>query len=572
MMLWHRTLAGVVLLCMVSPACNHNKKKGELVSGTDNPLTDSVAFRDTVSEVAWVEGLRRMRVRGYGIVAGLGTHGSSECPRGIRHRLVQEMYKMEQFAERGRDALPITPEQIIDDRDTAVVMVEGEIPAAAQVGDRFDLTVRALSGTQTTSLEGGRLYDCDLRIQREVSGGSIEGKRLATGTGPMSINPWSKPESAATQVNLRIGAILGGGKVEKTRRLRLVLEHPSYRQAIAMANCINTRFPRQRKVADGQTPAHVKLRIPREYADDPKHFLDVVRHLYLPTTPGFLDCRAAALAEEILDPDAPHMDIVLAFEGIGRTTLPLLHKLYGDARPHVSFHAGLAGMRLEDKAAIEPVAACALNPRSPYRPAAIRALAAAKTMYRPASVLRTLLDDADPRIRVMAYEGLCKSRDDAVVSTDIGGDSFRFDIVPCGGRNLIYATRTRERRIALLGGTIRCVPPVFFCDAEGTITITADQDDQKLTLLRKARFRDRVSPPIPVSLNVADLIPMLGDDPAVQNGELVSGLAIPYSLVVKALADLCRSNSINADFMLEQATITEMFGPLREGGRGESEL
>ena len=572
-MLWRRVLTWFgVAWCAALPACNHNKPAGELVSGVDNPLTDSMAFRDTVSEVAWIEGLRRMRVRGYGIVAGLGTRGSSECPRSVRQRLVQTMYKMERFAERGRDALPITPEQIIDDRDTAVVTVGGEIPAAAQVGDRFDLTVRALPGTQTTSLEGGRLYDCDLHIQREVGGGAIEGRCLATGAGPAFVNPWSQSESAATRANPRIGTILGGGRVGKARRVRLVLEHPSYRQAIAVAECINARFPKQRKVADGQTPAHVKLRIPREFADNPKHFLDVVRHLYLPTTPGFLDRRAAALVEEMLDPDAPHMDIVLAFEGIGRTTLPLLQKLYGDARAHASFYAGVAGMRLADRAAVEPVAACALNPRSPYRVAAVRELSATKDMYRPASVLRTLLDDADPRVRVMAYEGLRKRNDVAVTSTLIGGDNFYLDLVQCSGRNLVYATRTGERRIALFGETTRCVPPVFFCDDDGMITISAQEGDQQLTLLRKARFRDRVSPPIPAPLNVADLIPMLGGDPVVEDGDLVSGLVVPYSLVVKVLADLCGSGSLNADFILEQTTITDLFGPVRAGGRGESEL
>ena len=199
---WHKTMrwAGIAL-CLVPLTCNHQKKKGEMVSGIDNPLTGSLAFRDTVSQVAWVEGLRRMRVRGYGLVAGLGTRGSSECPRNVRRRLLQDMYKMEQFAKVGRDALPFTPERILDDRDTAVVTIEGEIPAAAPVGEHFDLTVRALPGTQTVSLENGRLYTCDLRIHRDVAAGSIAGQILAVGSGPVFVNPWSKSVSAATRTD-----------------------------------------------------------------------------------------------------------------------------------------------------------------------------------------------------------------------------------------------------------------------------------------------------------------------------------------------------------------------------------
>ena len=72
-MVGHWTLKWLgVGLCLFPSACN-NKEKPELVSGAVNPLTESAAFQDTISEVAWIEGMRRMRVRGYGIVAGLGT-------------------------------------------------------------------------------------------------------------------------------------------------------------------------------------------------------------------------------------------------------------------------------------------------------------------------------------------------------------------------------------------------------------------------------------------------------------------------------------------------------------------
>lgn len=569
-MLRHRTLrwAGVVV-CLLGPGCN-NKKKGELVSGAANPLTESAAFKDTISEAAWVEGLRRMQVRGYGLVAGLGTRGSSECPPNVRRRLLQDMYKMEQFAKTGRDALPVTPEQIIDDRDTAVVTVEGEIPAAAQAGDHFDLEVKSLSGTQTVSLQGGRLYDCELRIYQDTGAGSVAGKALAMGSGPVFINPWSQSESAATRSDPRVGTILGGGRVTEARRIRLVLENPSYRRAVRIAECINTRFPGRDKVADGQSPSHVKLNIPPEYADDPQHFLELVRHLYLPTTPGFLDRRAAELVEELLDPDAPHADIALALEGIGRTTLPLLEKLYTDSRDYVSFHAALAAMRLEDKAAVEAVAAHARDPRSRYRIPAVRALTEVKDIYRTTVPLRELLDDPDPRIRVLAYEGLLAREDRTVQSTPVGGDNFHLDLVRSNGGNLIYAKRSRDRRIALFGERVACTPPLFYCDEDGKLTIMAEDGDERLTLLRKTRRE--TSPPVSASLGAAELIPMLGDLPTVEGSRFVRGLNVPYSLVVKALADLCRARSINADFMMEQPTVAELFGPLRETSRGESDL
>jgi hypothetical protein len=556
-------------------ACDHLGKKngaGELVEGAENPLTSSSAFRDTVAEVAWVEGLRRMRVRGYGIVAGLGTRGSSECPRNVRDRLLQTMYKMEQFARMGRAALPVTPEQILDDRDTAVVTVEGEIPSAVLAGTRFDLAVRALPGTQTVSLEAGRLYTCDLHIQSDLTGRTVTGSILARGSGPVFVNPWSKSDSAATRADPRMGTVLGGGVVTEDRRIRLVLEDPSYRRAKAVATCINTRFPCTDRIADAETAGHVRLRIPVEYAKDPTHFLEVVRHLYLPTTVGFLDRRAAALAQELTDPNAPHRNIALALEGIGRPTLPLLRELYDDPRDYVNFHAGLVGLRLDDSTAAEPVAAHALDTRSQYRIAAIKALAGPKALYRPARTLRRLIDDPDPRIRVLAYQGLLARGDECVVSRSVGGDNFCLDILHSSQRPLVYARRTKDRRIALFCSDITCLPPLFFSDEDGMITITAEEGDEQLTLVRKTSFGDRSSPPIPASLDVADLILMLGDEPVVKNNELVRGLNVPYSLVVKALSDLCELQAINADFMLQQTTVPEIFGPVRKPGRGESDI
>jgi flagellar basal body P-ring protein FlgI len=574
-MQWHSAMKRTPLLLLLLPlGCDHLKKKptGQMVAGTEAPLTESKAFRDTVSEVAWVEGMRGMRVRGYGLVVGLGKRGSSECPPEIRRRLLQDMYKMERFSAVGKDALPVTPEQIIDDLDTAVVIVEGEIPPAAAAGAHFDLTVRALPGTQTSSIEGGRLYDCDLRIQRELTTGSIEGQILAVGAGPVFVNPWAKDESSPTRADPRVGEILGGGTVKEARRVRLVLEHPSYRTAVSIGDAINTRFPNRVKIADAQSPGFVKLSIPPEYADTPGHFLDVVRHLYIRTTPGFLDRRAAELTEEFAKADAPHTDIVLALEGIGRPVVPLLQKLYGDPRINVSFYAGLTGLALEDRGAVGPVAACAQNARSPHRVAAVQGLARAKRLYQASAALRELLKDSDPRIRVQAYEGLMERGDDLVVSARLGGDNLSLDVVQVPGPNLIYAKRTHERRIALIGEEIACLPPLFFADQEGLITISAEQDADRLTLLRKTQFSDRVSPPIRASFNVAELVHMLSDVPKIEDGQLVSGLNVPYSLVVKALADLCRSKAVNADFVLEQMTVAEIFGPVRPVGRAESDL
>ncbi|HRX87136.1 MAG TPA: flagellar basal body P-ring protein FlgI [Phycisphaerae bacterium] len=535
-------------------------------------LTDSAAYHDTVAEQGWIEGLRFMRVRGYGLVAGLGDRGSSECPEQIRDRLVQEMYKRTEFTGPGLKPARITPEQIIDDADTAVVLVEGQIPAAAQTGDTFDVTVRALPGTQTVSLEGGRLYTADLHIFREVGSGSvIEGQTLATADGAIFINPFDKADDERIQLSAREGMVIGGGKVSTPRRLRFVLTRPSFQRVRHISNKINARFPELRKVAEATTPSYIELRVPAEFADDPFHFLALVRHLYLPERPGFLEDRTRKLADEIVDPDAPHPDIALAWEGIGRTVLPTVQKLYTDSHEHARFYAAVTGLRLGDDVAVEVLSAAAHDEASAYRLTAIEELGRARKSFRAAGELRELLNDSDPRIRVEAYEALLARGDVTIRSEPVGENNFTLDQVPSAAGNLIYVRRTGAQRMVLFGTALTCPAPVYYRDPSDMITISAQAGDEQLTLVRRTNFGHRQSPPLAGPTDLPELIHMLGDDPVATSDTDVHGLALGYSTITRTVADLSSGGFINADFMLQTASVEEMFGPLKPGGRPESE-
>jgi len=536
-------------------------------------LAESAAYRDTISEQGWIEGLRYMRVRGYGIVAGLGDRGSRECPERIRERLVQEMYKRAEFSGAGIKPARVSPEQIIDDLDTAVVVIEGEIPAAAQLGDRFDVNVSALSGTQTVSLEGGRLYTADLHIYREVgSGAVVEGKALATADGPVFINPFASGKKEEIRLRAREGVVIGGGKVTVPRRLRFVLSRPSYQRVRHITSVINARFPDPQKVARATSPSYVELRVPDEFQEDPFHFLALVRHLYVAERPGFLEERTLKLAEEILEPDAPHADIALAWEGIGRTVLPTVQKLYTSEQPHARFYAALTGLRLGDDVAVEVLDSVARDSGSDYRLTAIEEMARARRSHRAAGALRGLLDDPDPRIRVEAYEALLAREDRVIRSEPVGENNFVLDQVPSAAGNLVYVRRTGGQRIALFGTGLRCRPPVFYRDGNEMITLSAAAGARELTVIRRTPFGNQQSPPLPAAQSLPELIHMLGDDPVPLSDSEVHGLAVDYSTLARALSELINAGAINAEFMLQTVSVQEMFGPMSTSGREESDL
>jgi len=555
----------------VSSVFHADRGRVETLPGED-PLADSAAYRDTVAERAYFDGLRRLRVRGYGLVVGLGRNGSTQCPKSVADQLKQEMYKTRKFAE--RRGQHVTPERLLKDSDTAVVAVEGEIAAAATAGERFDLVVRAIPGTDTVSLEGGTLFECNLQIFRPLGPtGWIPGKSIAVGAGPIFLNPFGRSEDSATKPNLRDGVVIGGGVADEDRRIRLLLTTPSYRMSTRIADVINDRFSNSgARVADAVSPAQVKIIVPKLYRHEPKHFLFLVQHLYPTVRAEFIAERARQLAREFTGPDAPHADIALAWEGIGRNALPIVQEFYDHAQPACSFHAAAVGLRLGDDAAIEIIESHLVNPNSEFRLAAIKTLGAVRDSRRAARPLRRSLDDSDIKIRTAAYEALIDRDDPTITSIDIGKGAFHLDLVPSHGEHLIYVKRRGSRRIALFGGPMIARAPLFYSSPEQLLMVSAAQGDTHLTIVRTSVFTGATSPPIQADFDVAKLVVLLGRDPPNRRDKPVRGLGIHYEEITRTLAGLCRAGSIDARFLLESADEHQRLRRKTPAGRRESDL
>ncbi len=561
----------------LAPGCTitqKGEKRYDLgVSPQAARLAQSAAYRDTIGAYAFFEGLAPMRVRGYGLVVGLGQNGSTDCPKPIYNRLVQAMYKQSRFGSSSVvGEKDVSPESMIDDVDTAVVVVYGDIPPAASEGTRFDLSVMALPGTQTKSLRGGRLFTADLEMYRVVSPDvSIAGRILARAAGPIFINPFSD-EGSATKANLLEGTILGGGVAVSDRRLRLVLGEPSYQRARQIQERINAQFPGGERIADAQSPSFVHLRVPSEFRNDTGHFLALVRGLFLSRDPSFESARARELAEEIDRPDAPHAMIASCFEGLGRKAVPALAELYTHPKDHVRFHAAAAGLRLMDHIAGDVIASFAVDPQSRYRFQAIRALGEARDIGATAQALRRLLSDGDSRVQVAAYEALIRRKDPTIDSTVLGGDGFALDAIAASPTEFVYVKRFGERRIALFGENVRCTPPILYRSPDGGLMLNARAGDEELTAIRTVVSRDLSSPPLPAPLELIPLIRLMGSDATVSSKGTVLGLGLDYGAVVHAVYSLCQAGALRAQFVLEQPNAAEMFGPGRGQGRRESEL
>ncbi len=576
---WLSLVAVVLLLCgckdgAVDWSFLFPDKAEDIVDKTvpRDAIQDSPAYRDTIAEWAYLDGMRRLRVRGWGIVVGLGRNGSRRCPSSVRSQMIQEMYKTRDFPRTG--GAITTPEQLIDDIDTAVVAVEGEIPAAATEDSTFDIIVRAIPGTETTSLAGGWLFPCDLSIFVSKGGTSwIPGRTVARASGPVFLNPYGLSEGSATRTNAREGVIIGGATLDEDRRIRLMLTTPSYPRAEAIADRVNERFGRATSlVADAVSPGEVKLRVPPSYADDARHYLSVVQHLYIPSArPGFMSLRLRELSRAFATSQAAHVEIALSWEGVGRTALPEVKKFYDHANPSISFHSAMAGVRLGDPAAIDVLERHLFDAEGDFRRQAIEVLGGARQSHLAARPLRRAMSDSDPRIRIAAYEALVKRGDPTLDGVLIGDGKFVMDLVPGDGKKLIYVKRTKDRRIALFGGSIRARPPMFFALADNSLFIDADSGATSMTVVRKAPVGGGVSPPIDCGLSAKELISLLGGEPPQGTAETVRGLGVDYTSVVLVLAKLCESGALDAEFLLESPTWDRMAMRRDQAGRPEAE-
>lgn len=542
------------------------------VSESLERYASSLAVRGTIGEVTWIEGMRRMDVRGYGLVIGLGANGSRTCPERIRRTLASAIRKEYRLGDSRIGLGHLTPEAIIDSPDTAVVQVNGEIGAASLASTRFDLTIRALEGTETLSLEGGRLYSCDLRYYRPTAPGVVqEGAVLASGKGPVFINPFANRKDSATPVNPRVGKIIGGGLNLRSRKVHLMLNSPSHALAHRIQDRINARYGMGDRIASAVSPSKIALDIPNRYADDELNFLALVRHTYINIEGAAADRRAQELAQEILDSQAPHDSISLAWEAMGKTVRPIIRELYSNNRDYVRYYAARAGLRTDDRLAAKVVAQTALNTQSLFQVAAIRELGNAMRMsHARDTLLEIVTSNMDPRIRILAYEGLVKQLSPLLTTVAVG-NNFIMDQCPAGdGPAMIYASVSGSARLAIFGRPV-CQTPMFYHHPQGLVTMNAVQNAETITTVRTTPS-GLVSPEADAPTDAFELVRFLGKEAGEDRFDQVVGLGLSYSQIVALMATLCDNGVIDAQFHMQEPEDFLITTPERLGGRPESEL
>jgi flagellar basal body P-ring protein FlgI len=482
----------------------------------------SAFMAGTIHEITNLQNDQPFLVSGWGLVVNLdGTGGSRQVPNNVKAFMVKEMERKGFGSKLTPQYQNISPEQILNDNNAAVVAVYGWIPPGSRKGQWFDIALKA-EGLEVTSLARGLLYDSELTIDGANPANPFRRVNVwANAYGPVFVNPAvalnvsQNPDGAAKR-SLRSGVVIGGGQVIADRPLLLRIRGPEKRIARAIEARVNEAF-HQDKVCTAYDEAYCQLWVPERYNGDWEHFAKLVQHLYLQGgSESFARTKARELVAVAKRPNAPLQDISYCWEGLGNYALPELAPLLADGPEDVRFAAARAAAYIGDPsgAAERALYNIAAARQSPFQLAAVQVLGRIPNSRAVNQLLRDLLDSEQMTVRIEAYNILARAGDASVQSRVIGSanesanQKFVLDFVHCAGQPLIYATRSGVPRIAIFGSVPELSIPLTFAALDNRLMISSGAIGRDVTIF----YRDgQLKRPVQMSCppDVADVVARL---------------------------------------------------------------
>jgi hypothetical protein len=525
------------------------------------PMDVPTIMRGTIASDSIVLGYEPTVVHGYGLVVGLKGTGSNDIPPDVRMHMIQMASRMGVGSERS-GFTDVTPEALVDSMDTAVVVVEGIIPPGAPAETLFDVRVFSHPASSTTSLEGGRLWTCELipayrpDVQRPIllpPTGTQQAAALATASGPIFINPFAEPNAVQRDsITRNAGRILNGGVAKKDMTLKLRLANPSHNLAREMQGSINTRFPQEPGQRDptarGESDELIEITVPPSYRDKTDEFIEVLRHTS--KNPSRADAIAVTIRRYLEQNPSFARQASLRWQAIGIRSLPVIKELYDYPEELPRLAALRAGAKLDDPLVVPHLLAMATESSPSSRMDAIELLAAMRVDPRIDLGLRGLLNDDDVEVRLAAYEALVERGDPALDRIDVDG-AFAVDIVESTSP-MIYITQVGQPRIALFGKDLAVQLPLTVSAWSNRLIVTGDAGQKQIEIYY--REGDSVQGTThTVDPSLVKLVEFLGHKTTVQDPD--PGLGLTYSQVVGAIHQIWRQKYIKADFKAEQDRI-----------------
>ncbi len=562
----------VITLSLAALSCSKVQKVLAPRKAPPPPTYRGPSFlRGAIGSLATLRGYQSNLVSGYGLVVGLKDTGSPDCPPALREFMLTEIAKGG-FGRPGGGAEGLTPTQVLASKTTAVVLVQGIIPPGATKGTRFDLIVKALPQTQTTSLVGGTLYTTNLRIGGERFG-QPNLNPIASANGPVFHNPFISADAKGnkkTSIDLRVGRVLAGGVATHDMRLELVLNRPSHKRAFDIATRINTRFPQSVNekfpLAVAKNETLVEINIPQKYEDNVRTLLDVLSHIFMDPTTGFMTQKATELADMLKNPKTEQQkkfrsdyanDTAYVWEAMGTSIVPIIRKYYLDEDNLLRVAALQAGARLGDTQTVKPLTLLAganLGGMSEQATALLGELIAATGNRAAAESLVRLLDSDDTFVRIAAFHGLLKVNHPAV-RQNVFSNKVAVARVACR-KPMIYVADSGRPRIVIFDRSMKLkVLDSFSMWKNRFMLKNVEGNEQQIAVYYQHEDRIRGQ-----SHTIPNTVPFLAGTLAFRPhpDSKTVGFDVTYNDMVRILHTLTEKKIINAPLVLQQTNLAQI--------------
>ena len=506
-------------------------------------------------------------VSGYGLVVGLDGTGSSDIPPNIRAHMLQEMERQGVGSETIGYGHLNAP-QMLNSKDTAVVVVQGEMPPAAVGryktppvsgrshavinGTTFDIRVTADPRTGTTSLDGGRLYTTELRIGA-LTTGSRQAKSVAEASGTIFLNPFAETETElGGDINLLSGRVLNGGQATEDIPVRLMLLNPSHTRVRLIQDAVNRRFPREpgqsSDTAKGKNDSIIEITVPPSHRNETENFLRLLRHTTLRQANAeavAMSTRRTLLSDSTVAPNA-----YWRWCALGNRAIPFIRELYEypEATPRLA--ALRSGAYLKDPLVSKPLREMANEGPLAARLESATLIADLPSDPRNDQALRKLLNERDTELRLRAYESLNTRGDSSIKRTQIK-NKFLLDVVP-SDQPTIYLTQSGQPRLAIMSDNLNISSPVTASIWENRLIVRDSEDPERVEVYYREK-QDNKGRVYKVKRDLPSFTYFLAHQPIPEQPE--QGLGLSYAQTVGALYRIWRKGFIEADFKVEQDRI-----------------
>ncbi len=523
-------------------------------------------LQGTVYQYTELRNAEPYRVAGYGLVVNCDllpnskiTPGSNQYPTAVREYMIREMIKRGVGSKNKPGWENLSPRKMLDDPRNSIVLVQALVPPGARAGQSCDVELASLPGSTIVSLSRGTLYQTDLAPRGgDPRAPGVAINTMAKAQGQVFVNPALSINvdkgSAGQRTVLREGLILDGGYITQDRPLVLQIRTPQLSLSRQIQAKINLVFPSTsafKLTAVAKDEGLIEVYVPEKYHGDWEHFAGVIKYLYLSTNPGM---QATRLVAEALKPGAPLLDISYAWEGLGKEVIPYITPLMSDSRQDVAYAAARAAAFAGDLSARDALLTIAQTPHHQFQVNAVQVLGALPTSPETSLKIRGLLNSPDALVRLEAYRVLSRQNDSSIFTRVVakGNEKFVLDLVPSSGPPLIYASRSGQPRIAVMGAKAQLTLPVLFSALDNRLMISSQAKDNGIVTIfyRGEEF------PQPVTVlsrpDLAEIIARLGGEGPVENVNLDFG----YGDVVAMLQSLADSRKLVADYDGKQVNAT----------------